>query len=86
MLSGLALRQCIELGLHRKSIWRVKGDVLATEMQRRVFWVAYNLDRSAAFSLGRPLGIPDRDIDVEVGSHSVPRLPLKRHSQVQLPT
>lgn len=36
-------------------------------MRRRVFWVAYNLDRAAAFTLGRPLGIFDGDIDVEVG-------------------
>lgn len=35
-------------------------------MQRRVFWVAYNLDRIAAISTGRPFGIAEEDIDVEV--------------------
>ncbi|KIW38128.1 uncharacterized protein PV06_10088 [Exophiala oligosperma] len=66
-LSGLALRQCTELGLHRKIPWAASGrDVLATQIQRRVFWVAYNLDRIAAVSTGRPFGIAEDDIDVEL--------------------
>lgn len=66
-LSGLALRQCIELGLHRKIPWlRVESDVLKVQMRRRVFWCSYNLDRAVAVTLGRPVGIADSDITVEV--------------------
>jgi hypothetical protein len=35
-------------------------------MQRRAFWVSYTIDRSAAFSLGRPFGIADSDITAEL--------------------
>jgi Fungal specific transcription factor domain len=66
-LSGLALRQCTELGLHRKIPWsNVESNFLKTEMRRRVFWCSYNLDRAVAVTLGRPMGIADVDIDVEV--------------------
>ncbi|XXH00784.1 hypothetical protein Hte_007135 [Hypoxylon texense] len=65
-LSGLALRQCIELGLHRKIPWsKVEHNVLKSQMRRRVFWCSYNLDRAVAITLGRPVGINDSDIDVE---------------------
>ncbi|KAH8883212.1 transcriptional regulatory protein GAL4 [Thozetella sp. PMI_491] len=66
-LSGLALRQCIEMGLHRKIPWfKVELNMLKTQMRRRVFWCAYNLDRAVAITLGRPVGITDSDIDVEL--------------------
>ena len=35
-------------------------------MSKRCFWVAYDIDRVAAFILGRPVGIPDDAIDVEL--------------------
>ncbi|CAI7653594.1 unnamed protein product [Penicillium glandicola] len=65
-LSGLALRQCVEMGLHRKILWsKVDSNVLKTQMRRRIFWCCYNLDRAVAVTLGRPVGISDSDIDVE---------------------
>lgn len=67
MLSGLALRQCVELGLHRKIRWaKVEPDYVKAELRKRVFWCSYNLDRAVAITLGRPVGIADHDIDVEV--------------------
>lgn len=67
MLSGLALRQCLELGLHRKIRWsRMQTDHVKDELRKRVFWCSYNLDRAVAITLGRPVGIADHDIDVEV--------------------
>ncbi|OJJ50349.1 hypothetical protein ASPZODRAFT_58113 [Penicilliopsis zonata CBS 506.65] len=66
-LSGLALRQCVELGYHRNpQRFKAKPNHLQMEMQRRVFWMAYNLDRCAAITLGRPFGIADKDIDVDL--------------------
>ncbi|ETN41298.1 uncharacterized protein HMPREF1541_03233 [Cyphellophora europaea CBS 101466] len=68
-LSGIALRQCTELGLNKKLVWADEClDLLQQEMRKRVFWVSYNLDRISAVSLGRPVGIADDDIDVEFPS------------------
>lgn len=60
---GLAMRQCIELGLHRRT--RLKWPLIE-EMRRRVFWTVYCLDRQVSIILGRPFAISDRDIDVEL--------------------
>ncbi|EOD47741.1 putative fungal specific transcription factor protein [Neofusicoccum parvum UCRNP2] len=63
-LSGMALRHCVELGYHRHIRRpRPARDFLTAEMTKRVFWVAYDMDRAAAFTLGRPFGIMDKDID-----------------------
>jgi hypothetical protein len=61
--AGLAMRQCIEMGLHRQT--RIKWPLIE-EMRRRVFWTGYCLDRQVSIILGRPFSISDRDIDVEL--------------------
>jgi hypothetical protein len=66
-ISGMAIRHCIELGYHRSvAKFRPHIDPSLAEMSRRCFWVAYDIDRVAAFTLGRPMGIPDDSIDVEL--------------------
>ncbi|KAI4599316.1 hypothetical protein KJ359_001757 [Pestalotiopsis sp. 9143b] len=66
-LSGLALRQCIELGYHRRSNQtRSLPNVLQLEMRKRVFWCAQGIDCSYALRLGRPLGIQPFEIDAEL--------------------
>ncbi|CDM36875.1 transcriptional regulator family: Fungal Specific TF [Penicillium roqueforti] len=66
-ISGMAIRHCIELGYHRSAErYRKHVDPLTKEMSRRCFWVAYDIDRVAAFTLGRPMGIPDELIDAEL--------------------
>ncbi|KAI2670568.1 transcriptional regulator family: Fungal Specific TF [Penicillium roqueforti] len=85
-LSGLALRQCIELGYHRSSKrGHLKKDPLHVELSKRVFWVSQGIDVSYALRLGRPLGIQLNEIDAELpldiddfmisasGIHGVPR-------------
>ena len=62
--TGLAMRQCIELGLHRQAPLRTSP--LMEEMRKRIFWTSYCLDRQVSIILGRPFAISDRDIDVEV--------------------
>lgn len=63
----MALRHSIELGLHRKIPWsKVESNLLKSQMRKRVFWCSYNLDRAVSITLGRPVGINDSDIDVEV--------------------
>ncbi|KIN08863.1 hypothetical protein OIDMADRAFT_100432 [Oidiodendron maius Zn] len=65
-LSGLALRQCTELGYHRNTK-RLGPTVtpLEREMQKRTFWCAYGIDCAVAITLGRPLGIPLKEVDTE---------------------
>jgi hypothetical protein len=68
---GLAMRLCIDLGLHRRAktrrSMRERTLPLRTlEMRKRVFWTAYCLDRQVSIILGRPFSISDRDIDAEV--------------------
>lgn len=50
-------------------LWdKIDSSCLKTQMRRRVFWCCYNLDRAISVTLGRPQGITDNDIDVEVRS------------------
>ena len=60
---GLAMRTCIDLGMHRKSNERGFADDVA-DSRRRLFWTVYYLERMIAISLGRPLSISDRQIDL----------------------
>jgi hypothetical protein len=60
---GLAMRTCIDLGMHRKS-HEQNLSAEDVDWRRRLFWTVYSLERTIAISLGRPLSIPDRQIDV----------------------
>ncbi|KAJ9235380.1 transcriptional regulator family: Fungal Specific TF [Paecilomyces variotii] len=62
---GLAMRICIDLGLHRKANL-VNLDPFTAQMRRRLFWSVYYLERVIAVSLGRPPSIPDSHIDLEL--------------------
>ncbi|KAI0121059.1 fungal-specific transcription factor domain-containing protein [Xylariales sp. AK1849] len=62
--SGLAMRHCIEMGMHRKT--RKSMSLLEHEIRKRVFWTCYCLDRQVSIILGRPFAISDRDINVEL--------------------
>ncbi|ERS97290.1 hypothetical protein HMPREF1624_06622 [Sporothrix schenckii ATCC 58251] len=67
-LTGLALRQCIELGYHRtaqRSVGARLGSV-QIELRKRAFWTAFAIDCSVALFLGRPFGVSLWDIDVEL--------------------
>lgn len=59
------MRTCIDLGLHRKTPVR-NMTLLEVEQRKRIFWVAYTLDRQVSIILGRPFAISDHDIDVEL--------------------
>ena len=79
-LAGLAVRLCIELGLHRGST--DTKITMENEIRKRVFWSCYHLDRGVSVALGemgfvpssdmcltavgRPPAISDDDIEVEV--------------------
>jgi hypothetical protein len=71
---GLAMRACINLGMHRTSVTR-GSSLFENEMRKRIFWTCYCLDRQISIILGRPFAISDRDIDAE--------LPLDVNESVQ---
>ncbi|RDI86727.1 hypothetical protein Vi05172_g3157 [Venturia inaequalis] len=61
---GLAMKMCIELGLHRKRrSWKISFE---SELNKRLFWSAYAYDRELAIVMGRPPLISDHDIDVDL--------------------
>lgn len=62
---GLAMRTCVDLGLHREAHY---GNVPPYEgqLRRRLFWSVYFLERVIAVSFGRPYSIADRDIDASL--------------------
>ncbi|KAG8353797.1 hypothetical protein FVEN_g8217 [Fusarium venenatum] len=53
-------RLCIELELHNNPT--VRGDLLQTQLRRRVFWQFYLIDRYSSTTLDRPFLIDDNDI------------------------
>ncbi|KAF5965860.1 quinate transport [Fusarium coicis] len=56
-------RLCIELGLHNGT--DVRGDLLQTQLRRRVFWQFYLIDRYSSTTLDRPFSIDDADIQTK---------------------
>lgn len=61
---GLAARDALELGLHRKqSIWDTFEDDATRTLAMRVFWCLYVLDRRWSFGTGLSFAIVDRDVD-----------------------
>ncbi|KAI1619410.1 fungal-specific transcription factor domain-containing protein [Exophiala viscosa] len=64
-LCGLALRQCLELGLHKQRV--VPPHQLVQDQKRkRLFWSAFIFERKTALVLGRPFAISDKEIDADL--------------------
>lgn len=59
-LIGMTMRHVLSLGLHRK----FHGPNIVDQRRKRIFWTTYMLERSIARTLGLPVSISDRDIDV----------------------
>lgn len=67
LLLGGAMRLLLDVGAHRKhTAKKLNLSRLEEETYKRVFWVAYSLDRECASSLGRPIMLQDEDIDLEL--------------------
>ncbi|KAL5335538.1 fungal-specific transcription factor domain-containing protein [Aspergillus crustosus] len=63
-MMGLAMRICVDFGLHREASYRRLRPYEA-QRRRRLFWSVYLNERSVAWSLGRPFSIGDTEIDAE---------------------
>ncbi|RDW60564.1 hypothetical protein BP6252_11947 [Coleophoma cylindrospora] len=64
-LSGIALRLCIDMGLH----WETEGQSLNIDPallydRRRLWYSTYHFDRVLSITLGRPFGIIEESIQV----------------------
>lgn len=55
---------CIEQSLHRCSHSKSRVGLLHEQLQRRVFWECYMIDRYSSITLDRPFAIPDTAIQV----------------------
>lgn len=62
---GVALRICVDLGLHKESLNKSSNsvDLFTEDKKRRLFWCTYSLDRQICFYLGKPVGIPEESIN-----------------------
>jgi hypothetical protein len=56
----MTMRHALGLGLHRK----FHGPNVVDQRRKRIFWTTYMLERSIARTLGLPISVSDRDIDV----------------------
>lgn len=59
---GLAMRTCLDLGLHRETSYQ-RLPAHETELRRRLFWSVYIIERYTAWSLGRPFSVAEEEID-----------------------
>lgn len=64
------MQTAISLDLHRQS----SAPLADNELRKRIWWTIYNLDRSLAVGLGRPLGIADSEVDADVRTYLLRRL------------
>ncbi|KAB8209559.1 fungal-specific transcription factor domain-containing protein [Aspergillus parasiticus] len=62
---GMAMRICIDLGMHRESHYRTL-EPLEAQLRRRLFWSVYVIERHVSWSLGRPFSIAEDEIDVQI--------------------
>lgn len=80
-LTGIALRLCVDMGLHWETDEQapfLSQDVLYE--RRRLWYSAYHFDRVLGITLGRPFGIPDESTRVPLPNPwSVSQKSLRSH-------
>ncbi|WRT69065.1 uncharacterized protein IL334_006048 [Kwoniella shivajii] len=64
LLSGIAMRLCVEIGLYKKG--PQNHNPLEHEWKKRVFWSAYTFDRLVSHACGRPVSLSDNLIEIEM--------------------
>ncbi|KAA8909715.1 hypothetical protein TRICI_004364 [Trichomonascus ciferrii] len=67
-LSGSAMRFATDLGLYAEPNPGQDFDPLVLDLRRRLFWTCYCIDRVVTTAMGRPTGIPEAWITVELPS------------------
>ncbi|KAK0391830.1 hypothetical protein NLU13_1329 [Sarocladium strictum] len=64
-LAGLAIRQCLELGLHKQRLIDHQN-IQVDQYRKRLFWSVYIFERKTALVLGRPFALSDEEIDLSL--------------------
>ena len=65
-VAGLACRLSFQFGLHQQRLWGTGCSPFLRHMRQRLFWTIYFIDRRISLSCGRPYGVRDSDIDVDL--------------------
>lgn len=65
IFSRTALLIAIDHGMHRQTK-ALSVLSMGTQLRKRLFWACYSFDRQISIPLGRPFGISDRDIDIDL--------------------
>ncbi|TFK23618.1 hypothetical protein FA15DRAFT_670334 [Coprinopsis marcescibilis] len=64
-LLGVAIRLCLEKGLHTRVGMAFNKSKIETELQKRIFWSLIFQERWSSATVGRPSCLNDEDIDVD---------------------
>ncbi|KAL2802939.1 fungal-specific transcription factor domain-containing protein [Aspergillus granulosus] len=78
---GMAMRLCIDLGMHRESHYRVLSPQ-ESQLRRRLFWCVYVVERHVSWALGRPFSIAEDEIDTQIPA-DVDDLSIVDRSRIQ---
>jgi hypothetical protein len=62
------MRMCVEQGLHHGPLTKIP--LLHEQLQRRVFWECYMIDRYSSSTLTRPFAIAEKDIEVSLPANA----------------
>ncbi|EPE04123.1 monocarboxylate transporter [Ophiostoma piceae UAMH 11346] len=65
-LTGEAMRLAVGLGLHIEPDPELVPNTTEAELRRRIFWVAYQLDRTVGISGGCPIALSDEHITTQL--------------------
>lgn len=63
--SRTALLIAIDHGMHRQTK-ALSILSMGSQLRKRLFWACYSFDRQISIPMGRPFGISDRDIDIDL--------------------
>ncbi|KAL4888032.1 hypothetical protein BDV59DRAFT_189396 [Aspergillus ambiguus] len=65
-LTTMCMRICIEQNLHKppRLEARARTSLLRQQLQRRVFWECYMIDRYSSITLDRPFAIAENDVQI----------------------
>lgn len=58
------MRLCIEQGLHKPPLGTSNHSLLEEQLQRRVFWECYMIDRYSSITLNRPCALADKYVQI----------------------
>ncbi|KAH7102402.1 fungal-specific transcription factor domain-containing protein [Auriculariales sp. MPI-PUGE-AT-0066] len=62
---GVAIRSVLEVGAHRRKLYRDTPNLI-DELWKRTFWTVVGLDRSLSAAFGRACALQDESIDAEL--------------------